>query len=101
DMPVPASLAHRFSDELDTLLALRVRLDAVITALAAGLSDEDLARPITYRHARGESRKPFRSPLLHFFNHPTHHRGQVTTLLSQAGVDIGVTDLLEWIPEHG
>ena len=29
----------------------------------------------------------------HMFNHQTHHRGQVTTLLTQAGIDVGVTDL--------
>lgn len=29
----------------------------------------------------------------HMFNHQTHHRGQVSTLLTQAGQDIGVTDL--------
>jgi uncharacterized damage-inducible protein DinB len=28
------------------------------------------------------------------FNHQTHHRGQVTTLLMQAGHDPGVTDLI-------
>jgi uncharacterized damage-inducible protein DinB len=27
------------------------------------------------------------------FNHQTHHRGQVTTLLTQQGYDIGATDL--------
>lgn len=32
----------------------------------------------------------------HLFNHQTHHRGQVTTLLSQLGLDIGVTDL-PWV----
>ena len=32
--------------------------------------------------------------ITHFFNHQTHHRGQATTLLTQAGVDIGVTDLI-------
>jgi uncharacterized damage-inducible protein DinB len=31
------------------------------------------------------------------FNHQTHHRGQVTTLLKQAGIDPGVTDL-PWAP---
>ena len=31
------------------------------------------------------------------FNHQTHHRGQVTTLLRQAGIDPGVTDL-PWAP---
>jgi uncharacterized damage-inducible protein DinB len=37
--------------------------------------------------------------LRHVFNHQTHHRGQASTLLSQAGVDIGVTDLLELITD--
>ncbi len=30
----------------------------------------------------------------HFFNHQTHHRGQLTTLLSQCGIDPGLTDLI-------
>ncbi len=30
----------------------------------------------------------------HMFNHQTHHRGQLTTLLSQAGIDYGATDVL-------
>ena len=42
----------------------------------------------------------FGSLLLHFFNHQTHHRGQITTLLSQAGVAVGVTDLLVRIPDQ-
>jgi uncharacterized damage-inducible protein DinB len=29
--------------------------------------------------------------------HQTHHRGQLTTLLSQLGEDYGVTDLM-WLP---
>ena len=31
--------------------------------------------------------------VIHFFNHQTHHRGQVSAMLHQQGVDIGVTDL--------
>lgn len=100
DIPAPASLAHVFSEDLGSLLELRVRLDAVIVSLAAGLSNDDLAQPLSYRNSRGECRKNFGSLLLHFFNHQTHHRGQASTLLSQAGVDIGVTDLLECIPEY-
>ena len=30
-------------------------------------------------------------------NHMAHHRGQLTTLMKQAGVDPGVTDL-PWLP---
>lgn len=99
-IPAPAGLAHRYSDDLDTLLEHRVRLDAIIEALAAEVADTDLAQPLAYRNARGDNRKNFGALLLHLFNHQTHHRGQATTLLSQSGVDVGVTDLLEWIPEH-
>jgi len=30
---------------------------------------------------------------MQIFNHGTHHRGQLTTLLKQAGYDPGITDL--------
>ncbi|CFW22588.1 DinB family [Bordetella pertussis] len=38
---------------------------------------------------------------MHFFNHQTHHRGQATTLLSQAGIDMGATDLVLRVPASG
>lgn len=99
-MTVPAGLTHRYSDNLGSLQEHRVRLDAIIEALATELSNSDLAQPLLYRNSRGDFRKNFGALLLHLFNHQTHHRGQATTLLSQSGVDIGVTDLVEWIPEH-
>jgi uncharacterized damage-inducible protein DinB len=34
---------------------------------------------------------------MQMFNHQTHHRGQVTTLLKQTGIDPGITDL-PWAP---
>ncbi|MDQ6618819.1 MAG: DinB family protein [Pseudomonadota bacterium] len=40
---------------------------------------------------------PFAVAVVHFFNHGTHHRGQLTTLMTQAGLDPGVTDL-PWLP---
>lgn len=101
DIPPPTGLTHIYSDDRGTLLAHRQRLDAIIEAFAAEVSDSDLAHVLTYKNSRGECRKHFGSLLLHLFNHQTHHRGQATTLLSQSGVDVGVTDLLEWIPEHG
>ncbi|MFD2366707.1 DinB family protein [Pseudoduganella sp. GCM10020061] len=98
DIAAPTGLAHIYSDDLDALLIHRTRLDSIISALAAELSDSDLAQPLSYRNSRGDQRRNFGALLLHFFNHHTHHRGQVSTLLSQSGVDIGVTDLLDWIP---
>jgi uncharacterized damage-inducible protein DinB len=48
-----------------------------------------------YANTKGVQREhPIWQALTHFFNHQTHHRGQVTTLLAQAGIDPGVTDLI-------
>lgn len=98
-MPVASGLTHQFGADLPSLLAIRTRLDEIITALAAEISTADLAQSLDYRNSRGPHRKHFGSLLLHFFNHQTHHRGQASTLLSQAGIDIGVTDLLELISD--
>jgi uncharacterized damage-inducible protein DinB len=35
----------------------------------------------------------------HFFNHQTHHRGQVHAMLTPAGQDTGDTDLILVIPD--
>jgi uncharacterized damage-inducible protein DinB len=100
DIPKPASLTQQFGADLPSLLAQRMRLDEIITALAAELSAADLEQALSYQNSRGVFRKNFGSLLLHFFNHQTHHRGQASTLLSQAGIDIGVTDLLELISDY-
>jgi uncharacterized damage-inducible protein DinB len=36
--------------------------------------------------------------VIHMFNHQTHHRGHVTTLIKQLGREPGITDL-PWLPE--
>ncbi|GJI88247.1 MULTISPECIES: DinB family protein [Duganella] len=100
DMPQPSGLTHTFGDDLPPLHEHRLRLDAIITQWAAQVEAHDLAQTLEYRSTKGDLyRKHFGSVVQHFFNHQTHHRGQITTLLSQAGVDIGVTDLLLWVPD--
>jgi uncharacterized damage-inducible protein DinB len=84
------------------LAAHRRWLDAIIEDWIAVLGDDDLRQVLAYANTRGDGfRRELASLLLHFFNHQAHHRGQATTLLSQAGVDVGVTDLLALIPDAG
>lgn len=102
DAPIPTSLTQSFGDSLPALREHRMRLDGLIKALAEELTPADLEQVLVYRNSRGVSfRKPFGGLLLHLFNHQTHHRGQASTLLTQAGVDIGVTDLLELVRDIG
>jgi uncharacterized damage-inducible protein DinB len=85
-------------DDFSALTAARVQLDAAISQFASAVSAGQLAAPLTYRRITGQTTTvPFAAAVTHFFNHQTHHRGQVTTLLSQFGIDPGVTDLV-WMP---
>ncbi len=97
--PMPQRLNEWPFADFAELRAHRERMDATIRSWAAALSEDDLSTPLRYANTRGDLfvRDTF-ALLMHFFNHQTHHRGQITTLLSQAGEDVGVTDLLALIP---
>ena len=83
------------------LRSQREWLDALIVDWVATLTAADLDLALDYKTMKGVAgHRRFASLLLHFFNHQTHHRGQITTLLSQAGVEVGVTDLLVRIPDQ-
>lgn len=97
----PQRLDQRLYDDFQSLSAHRRWLDGIVSAWAGALAESDLDYPLHYANMKGETAdRNFYSLVMHFFNHQTHHRGQVTTLLSQAGIDIGVTDLLALIPDE-
>lgn len=92
--PMPASLREPLAADLPGLQAYRARLDAIIDAWAGELTPAHLHATLSYTNMAGMTfRRGFGALVQHFFNHQTHHRGQVSTLLLQAGVDIGITDL--------
>ena len=94
-----ASLSQQLYSDYAELRVERARMDAAIEAWAGGLTDEALAGELSYTSiVKPEPRRyPLWLAVTHFFNHQTHHRGQLTTLLAQRGVDPGVTDLI-WLP---
>ncbi len=101
-LPMPTALNQVLFTGLGELAAHRKLLDTAITAWAAALTQADLDHVLHYTNTRGVSSQKRMSRLLtHFFNHQTHHRGQASTLLFQAGQDIGATDLLALIPNEG
>lgn len=93
----PISMTGRLDQELYAdfaqLCRERTRTDDALDALVAGLTLERLATPLAYKTSAGEScEHPLWWAVTHVFNHQTHHRGQVTTLLKQLGQDVGATD---------
>lgn len=102
EWPTPASLRAPQADNLPDLRHRREALDDIIDRWVPSLSADALATPLAYRNIAGSAfRRRLGALLQHFFNHQTHHRGQVTTLLFQCGIDVGVTDLLLRIPAPG
>lgn len=94
------SLDQELHADFGELRAERQRMDLQIIDWADSLSDQALGAPFSYVSIVNPALRT--SPLwilvTHFFNHQTHHRGQLTTLLSQCGVDYGTTDLI-WLPD--
>lgn len=100
--PTPTALDQRLHDDLPALRQRRNELDATIQQWVGSLTAAHLAQVLTYANTKGVvSHKRLGHVLTHIFNHQTHHRGQATTLLYQAGQDVGVTDLLALIPNEG
>ncbi|QIN80911.1 damage-inducible protein DinB [Rubrobacter marinus] len=98
----------RFSGEvvpstgLDTILyegfeklgEAREREDARIEEFVAGIDEGFLRSAIRYENNEGRTvQDPVDVLLPHFFNHETHHRGQVHDMLCQTDVPPPVLDL--------
>jgi uncharacterized damage-inducible protein DinB len=92
DMPAYGADAY---EDFARLARERDAADTAILDWAGGLSAEWLASTLEYRAASDGRRRALAAwvAAAHLFNHATHHRGQVTTLVKQAGYDVGVTDL--------
>jgi len=85
-----AILFESFEELREARRAMDRRIEAFFAALPGGF----VARTFVYVNNAGvESRDPAAVILPHFFNHQTHHRAQVHTLLSQLGRDPPVLDL--------
>ena len=85
--------------EFDDLRRARKEMDSELSSWARSLTDafadaQFAFHSVTYNRSRVI---PGWAAVVHLFNHQTHHRGQVTTLLLQLGKDPGVTDL-PWMP---
>lgn len=100
ELEKPKSLDAILFTNFDELKIAREKIDQIIIEWIKQLSDTDLTNCISYTNMAGNSfSKQFSSLINHLFLHQVHHRGQVTTLFSQCGVDFGETDLIEVIDE--
>jgi len=86
-----SSLDEELFSTFEELRNARLQTDADIEHWVSSLSAEALAAPMP-----GRLGFPLWVTATHFFNHQAHHRGQLSALLSQCGLDYGITDL-PWV----
>lgn len=76
--------------------AERFRLDGRITLWADRLRALDLTGDLTWTSTTTgqQMSKALATCVVHFFNHQTHHRGQIHAMLTASGITPVVTDLV-------
>jgi uncharacterized damage-inducible protein DinB len=95
-MPGPATaVGEDLFEDFSELRTAREAMDMRIVEWAGALTEAWLQTPLAYQsRIYGVTRsQPAWIYVTHLFNHQSHHRGQVTTLLSQLGIDPGITDI--------
>ncbi|KZN41195.1 hypothetical protein N483_16420 [Pseudoalteromonas luteoviolacea NCIMB 1944] len=101
DLPVPTDLDVILYKDFELYLPVRNRIDnAILCWINNEVDESDFHETLVYSDTKGHtSEREFSELVAHLFNHQTHHRGQLSTLLSQLGIDIGITDFLIDIPD--
>lgn len=101
--PIPfRGLDQILYEEFEDLRRERGRTDDHIDEWVAGFDETALFGTLRYKNSKGtEHAHPMWWAVSHFFNHQTHHRGQLTTLLTQLGEDVGMTDLVMMLRDEG
>lgn len=94
------SIDQELFSDFEELRRQRAKTDQEISAWVEQLHSDKLNAPLVFTRRGKRFEQPLWWAVSHLFNHQTHHRGQVTTLLFQNGVDPGVTDLFAMFLEE-
>ena len=85
---------------LDECAAWLEQNDAAYERFLDDLTEAGLDEVITYKNSKGiEYRTPVRDVLTHVAFHGTGHRGQVATVLRDAGIEPADTDFITFVRE--
>jgi len=93
--PNPAFLSVEFTGTKEDLIKIWKQSSCDLKKLIDDYPEENYTQPITFQWPRGGTGSmQFWQTLSHMINHSTYHRGQLVTLLRQAGfTSLSSTDL--------
>jgi uncharacterized damage-inducible protein DinB len=94
------TLDQEIASDFDELRRQRDDTDSAIDAWVETLTTDSLGGALRIVRKDQARELPLWWAVAQLFNHQTHHRGQITTLLFQAGQDPGATDLFAMLNEE-
>lgn len=81
--------------DLDSFSPVREHVDGVIGQAFQALPEERFTAVLRYQNWRGQEQEKIAwRAFLHFFNHQTHHRGQISVLLDRLSVKNDYSNLI-------
>ncbi|OHD62785.1 MAG: hypothetical protein A2176_14915 [Spirochaetes bacterium RBG_13_51_14] len=81
------TIRKEIDDDYRKVFDIRKELDGLIESFMHEMNDQDFIRAMQYRNYKGEEvNRLVWQLLLHWFNHQTHHRGNISVLLDFMGV---------------
>lgn len=94
------SMGDKLYSAFDEMRRAREQMDREIVDWTATLEADWLEKDFEFTSKIDNKPRsmPAWAAVTHLFNHQTHHRGQLTTLIKQLGYEPGVTDI-PWLPE--
>ncbi|WP_318455264.1 DinB family protein [Photobacterium leiognathi] len=99
-LPVAKKINDTFVTTMDELSVLRGLVDTVYIEITQAFTPSTCGEIVKYTTTAGQLiERNVGEFCQHIFNHQTHHRGQLTCILSQFNVDFGCTDLPIVVPE--
>lgn len=99
-LPKASRINDVFVEEFEALKSLRSDVDQIYINMTLDFDVQTCTKIVSYTTTAGQViEKNVGEFCQHIFNHQTHHRGQLTCLLSQLGIQYGCTDLPMIVPE--
>jgi uncharacterized damage-inducible protein DinB len=100
---VPNRLDAVLFEDFAALRENRAFQDDRIVRVVENFSEDDILGLLSYRNTRGDAfEQPLAQVLAHYFNHQTHHRGQVHHMLGETGMEPPELDLIFYLRRaHG
>ncbi|MEM6759541.1 MAG: DinB family protein [Pseudomonadota bacterium] len=97
---VPAEEHRSYTPTFAVWSAERFRMDGAIVKWAGALRAVELQGPLRWRSGimKREFERPLALCVTQLFNHQTHHRGQVHAMMTAAGLQAPVSDVV-FMPE--